>query len=90
MIDSSLLNFYSIGKYVTTRNVSEATGYNPQYLRRLLRAGKITGIKIGQVWLIEFDSLQAYLKLKNNSFDKRCGPEILRSKHCVAEYESKG
>ena len=32
---------------------AEYSGYNEQYLRRLLRAGRLEGIKIGQVWLIE-------------------------------------
>jgi len=83
MIDSNILKFYSIGKYVTTQTATEATGYNLQYLRRLLRAGKITGIKIGQVWLIEFTSLEAYLQLKTNALDKRCGPKTIRAKQCI-------
>jgi len=32
---------------------AEATGYNIQYLRRLLRSGKLEGIKIGQMLLID-------------------------------------
>ena len=32
---------------------AEVTGYNIQYLRRLLRSGVLEGIKIGQMWLIE-------------------------------------
>ena len=62
-----------IGKYISILTATEATGYNLQYLRRLLRAGKITGIKLGQVFPIEFASLEAYLKLKTNSVDKCCG-----------------
>jgi excisionase family DNA binding protein len=80
MIDNTLIQFSRIGKCVTIQTATEATGYNLQYLRRLLRSGKIIGIKIGQVWLIDFDSLEAYLKLKNNSVDKRCGPKNFRSK----------
>jgi len=83
MIDSNILKIYSIGKYITAQTATEATGYNLQYLRRLLRVGKITGVKIGQVWLIEFDSLKAYLKLNNDSVDKRCGPKKFRSKQCI-------
>ena len=29
---------------------AELTGYSEHYLRRMLRTGKIIGIKIGQVW----------------------------------------
>ena len=78
MIDNTLIQFSRIGKFITIQTATEATGYNLQYLRRLLRAGKITGIKIGQVWLIEFTSLEAYLQLKTNSLDKRCGPKNFR------------
>jgi len=78
MIDSNILKFYSIGKYVKTQTATEATVYNIQYLRRLLRAGKITGVKIGQVWLRESASLEAYFQMKTNSEDKRCGPKNFR------------
>jgi len=79
MIDSNILKFYPIGKYVTIQTATEATGYNIQYLRRLLRAGKITGIKLGQVWLIEYASLEAYFQMKTNSEDKRCGAKTFDS-----------
>ena len=69
MIEINLTQFYQIGKYVTIQTAAEATGYNLQYLRRLLRAGQITGVKLGQMWLIEFHSLEAYLKLKTDSVD---------------------
>ncbi len=83
MIDKTLIQFHHIGKYISIQTATKATGYNIQYLRRLLRAGKITGIKIGQVWLMEFDSLEAYLKYNNDSVDKRCGPKKFRSKQCI-------
>ena len=83
MINNTLIQFSRIGKFVTIQTATEATGYNLQYLRRLLRAGKITGIKIGQVWLIEFDSLEAYLRSKTKSLDKRCGPNNKRSVECI-------
>jgi excisionase family DNA binding protein len=79
MIDNTLIQFHQLGKYISIQTATEATGYNIQYLRRLLRAGKITGIKIGQVWLIEFDSMEAYLRSKTKSLDMRCGPKNKRS-----------
>ena len=60
MINSRLLQFYYVGKYVTIQAAVRAAGYNRQNLRRLLRTGKITGLEIGQVWLIELVSLEAY------------------------------
>ena len=41
-----------INQYITVQAVSDATGYNIQYLRRLLRSGALKGVKIGQMWLI--------------------------------------
>jgi hypothetical protein len=35
--------------YITVQDASEVSGYNPQYLRRLLRTSKLSSVKIGQV-----------------------------------------
>ena len=37
-----------VEKYITVQAAAEITGYNIQYLRRLLRSGKLEGIKIDQ------------------------------------------
>ena len=50
------------------------SGYNIQYLRRMLCSGVLEGIKVGQMWLIEMDVLEAYLKRVENVSDRRCGP----------------
>jgi hypothetical protein len=42
-----------IKDHLTVQAASEATGYNIQYLWRLLRSGMLEGNKIGQIWLIE-------------------------------------
>ena len=63
-----------INRHLTVQAAAEATGYNIQYLRRLLRSGTLEGIKIGQIWLIEMQSLEKYLQHVKNSSDKRCGP----------------
>lgn len=41
-----------IEEYTIVQAAAQVLGYNVQYLRRLVRAGKLSGIKIGQVWLI--------------------------------------
>jgi len=38
-----------IVNHISVQAATEISGYNTQYLRRLLRAGKLDGIKIGQV-----------------------------------------
>jgi excisionase family DNA binding protein len=63
-----------ITQHITVQAAAEVTGYNLQYLRRLLRSGELEGVKIGQIWLIEMDALEAYLKRVESTSDRRCGP----------------
>ena len=63
-----------ISKHITVQAAAEVTGYNIQYLRRILRSGVLRGIKIGQMWLIEMESLEAYLQRVEGTSDRRCGP----------------
>jgi len=60
--------------HITVQDAAEVTGYSIQYLRRLLRSGKLEGIKIGQLWLIEMQSLEMYLQHVGSTSDRRCGP----------------
>ena len=64
-----------IKEHLSVQAASEATGYNIQYLRRLLRSGMLGGIKIGQMWLIDIEALQAYLDHVETTSDRRCGPK---------------
>lgn len=50
-------------------------GYNVQYLRRLLRDGRLTGMKLGQNWLIDKGTFEAYLENAQKNSDKRFGPK---------------
>ncbi|MFC1879344.1 helix-turn-helix domain-containing protein [Chloroflexota bacterium] len=63
-----------INNHLTVQTAAEITGYNIQYLRRLLRANKLEAIKIGQVWLIDLASLEIYLAQRMKTDDRRCGP----------------
>ena len=45
-------------------------------LRRMLRSGALEGVKIGQMWLIELDALEAYLKRVESTSDRRCRTEV--------------
>jgi len=51
---------------LSVKAAAEYSGYNQQYLRRLLRLEKLAGVKLGQVWLIKMVSLESYL---DHSFD---------------------
>jgi len=63
-----------INNHITVIAGAEMTGYNIQYLPRLLRSRTLEGIKIGQLWLIEMQSLEMYLQHVENTSDRRCGP----------------
>ena len=51
------------------------SGYNVQYLRRLLRDGRLTGMKLGQSWLVDKSTFDAYLENAQKNRDKRFGPK---------------
>lgn len=51
----------SINDYLPVKVFSEYSGYNIQYIRRLLRAGRLPVIMIGQLWLIEKYAFDQYL-----------------------------
>ncbi|MBN1661047.1 MAG: helix-turn-helix domain-containing protein [Anaerolineae bacterium] len=46
----------------TIAEAAEHTGYNPEYLRRLIRNKKVNAEKVGTNWLIEIASLTSYVK----------------------------
>ena len=64
-----------IVNHVSVEAATEISGYNAQYLRRLLRTGKLDGVKVGQVWLVDLDSLQEYFGHALGSNDLRYGPK---------------
>ena len=51
------------------------SGYNIQYLRRLLRDGRLTSKKLGQTWLIDKGTFEVFLVDANHTQDKRYGPK---------------
>ena len=65
------------GEFLTVRSASEISGYNQQYLRRLLRNRVFQSRKIGQIWLIDKKSFMDYLISANKSKDKRFGPQFI-------------
>ena len=65
-----------IRRHLTVQGAADVTGDNIQYLRRLLRSGKLECIKIGQLWLIEMQSLEKYLQDVESTSDRRYRGEI--------------
>ena len=57
------------------QDAAEVTDYSIQYLRRLLRSGKLEGIKIGQLWLVEKGAFDLYIEQAHDATDQRFGPK---------------
>ena len=59
---------------ISVKGAAFHSGYNMQYLRRLLRDGRLSGMKLGQTWLIDKCTFEVYLENANLTQDKRFGP----------------
>ena len=60
--------------YITIKEASDRTGYNAEYLRRLIRLNKIRAEKLGTVYLVNVASLDDYLATIKDADDDRTGP----------------
>jgi excisionase family DNA binding protein len=63
---------------LTVEEASRQSGYNVEYLRRLIRAGKIEAVKVGSVYLIRAESLNEYIRQTQTPEDDRTGPRRKR------------
>lgn len=76
--------YYPWDKYMpdwpsyTIKEASQKTGYNEEYLRRLIRQGKLDAIKVGPTYLIRKDSLEKYIAEVQEDDDARTGPRKKR------------
>ena len=48
-------------EWITTAEACQISGYNLEYLRRLLRDGAVQGRKWGREWMVDRGSLMAYV-----------------------------
>ncbi|HSG24742.1 MAG TPA: helix-turn-helix domain-containing protein [Anaerolineales bacterium] len=64
-----------VNNHISVKDAAEISGYSLQYLRRLLRNGKLEGFKIGQVWLVEKTTFETYLEKALQTVDRRFGPQ---------------
>jgi hypothetical protein len=49
-------------KLLSTKDAAKLSGYNPDYLARLCRDGKIIGTQVGRTWLVSQQSLEDFVK----------------------------
>ena len=64
-----------LNNHISVQVAASYSGYSLQYLRRLLRNGKIEGIKIGQLWLVDKGALDLYIEQAQDATDQRFGPK---------------
>ncbi|MDO9301425.1 MAG: helix-turn-helix domain-containing protein [Anaerolineales bacterium] len=65
----------SSDEWLTVQEAAKLTGYHAEYLRILIREGKITARKFGPVWAINKFALLKYLQIAEKSADRRHGPK---------------
>jgi hypothetical protein len=75
MVSLKVKSSFIINNHTSVKVASTLTGYSMQYIRRLLRLDRLAGLKIGQVWLVEIDSLNDYLNHAMGSVDQRFSPK---------------
>jgi excisionase family DNA binding protein len=57
--------------WLTTYEAVQLSGYELDYIRKLVRAKKITGRKWGQSWQVSRKSLHEFLKGREQQGEKR-------------------
>ncbi len=60
---------------ISVKGAAFHSGYNVQYLRRLLRDGRLSGVKLGQTWLIDKSTFEDFIETAYQTNDKRFGPK---------------
>ena len=64
-----------LNNHISVKTASKYSGYSLQYLRRMLRSGRLSGLKIGQLWLIDKHIFDAFIESTKVSQDRRYGPK---------------
>lgn len=63
-----------LNRLFSVKAASNYSGYNIQYIRRLLRLGVLPGIKIGHMWVIEKGNIDELIQKSLQANDLRRGP----------------
>ena len=63
-------------EWITTTEAAKLSGYNVEYIRRLLRTNKLRSRKFGPVWQVSRAALSEYTKEVEKSSDGRHGPKV--------------
>ncbi|MCA9925541.1 MAG: helix-turn-helix domain-containing protein [Anaerolineales bacterium] len=65
----------SESEWITTAEAAEISGYDREYIRRLVRKKKIVSQKFGTIWQINRESFLQYLIDSQSATDQRWGPK---------------
>ena len=60
--------------WITTAEAAEVSGYNEEYIRRLIRKGKLPARRFGPMWQVSRSALLEYVRTAYDPQDKRRGP----------------
>lgn len=63
------------GEWLTVKEAAGFSGYNAEYLRRLIRDEKLEYRRVSFLYLINKASLVEYLKIGGSTTDKRYRPK---------------
>ena len=58
-------------EWLTVHDAAKLSGYNPDYIRELIRQGRIKAQKFSIVWMVSRDSFSEYLKKAQAMGEKR-------------------
>ena len=75
MVSLSQSTTFVLNNHISVRAAAYFSGYSLQYLRRLLRTGKLDGLKVGQLWLIDKTAFDTYIEKTTEASDRRFGPK---------------
>lgn len=62
-----------LNNHISVKDASFYSGYSQQYLRRMMRNGKLPVVKVGHLWLIDKGFFDAYLDKTKVISDRRFG-----------------
>jgi excisionase family DNA binding protein len=51
-----------LAEFITTEEAAQALGFHVIYIRRMVREGKLKGVKVGPTWLVAKKSIEEYKK----------------------------
>ena len=62
-------------EWLSVNDAAKLSGYHPEYIRQLIRAGEIEARKFSIVWQVSRESLLTYIENARSQDDKRFSPK---------------